>query len=193
MLCFNKEMNKHKLRHSVNTYKLSFLFFKVCTVCLVIFSLGFIIPEQNQMPVKDAKLYDWNPKSFWYYPWGRSRVHKGIDIFAKKGTDILAPTVGLVLFSGQNRLGGNVVLMIGAKWRLHYFAHLETLDVNDLTLVGAGEKIGTVGDSGNAKGKQPHLHYSIRSLFPQVWEYQSETIAAWSRMFYVDPDKFLRS
>lgn len=178
------------------SFKLSRFFsliFKIIILCLVLFSFGFVIPEQNQMPVQGAKLYDWNKNSFWYYPWGRSRVHKGIDIFAKKGTSTLAPTGGLVLFSGQINMGGNVVLMLGPKWRFHYFAHLEDLNTNSFSFVDAGEKIGTVGDSGNAKGKQPHLHYSIRTLFPQFWKYKPETIAAWNRLFYVNPDKFLRS
>lgn len=144
------------------------------------------------MPVQGATAKDWNPKSFWYYPWGRSRVHRGLDIFAKRGTPVVAPTGGFVLYSGHNAMGGNVVLMLGPKWRFHYFAHLQQSRQHRFGFVDAGQQLGTVGTSGNAVGKPPHLHYSIRSLFPQLWQYQPEAIAAWDKLFYVNPDNFLR-
>ena len=57
----------------------------------------FFAPEWPAIPVDGATPADWNPKSFWYGPWGRSGVHKGIDIFAPKGTLVRAPTYGIVL------------------------------------------------------------------------------------------------
>ena len=41
-----------------------------------------LLPETPRIPVSGATAADWNPQSFWYYPWGRSGTHKGIDIFA---------------------------------------------------------------------------------------------------------------
>ena len=166
---------------------------KFIIVSLMIFSFGFVIPEQNQMPVQGASARDWNPESFWYFPWGRSRVHRGLDIFAQQGTPVVAPTGGFVLYSGNIEMGGNVVLMLGSKWRFHYFAHLDKNHAHRFGLVDAGQQLGTVGTSGNARGKPPHLHYSIRSLFPQFWQYNPKTIASWDRTYYVNPDKFLRS
>jgi len=144
------------------------------------------------MPVKNATVRDWNPLSFWYYPWGRSGVHKGIDIFAPQGTPVRATTGGIVLYSGNYGLGGNVVYMLGANWRFHYYAHLNSTMVSTLTPVVAGELIGTVGTSGNAKGKPPHLHYTIKSAFPRFWTYKSRHYSAWNRMYYLDPGKFLQ-
>ncbi len=170
---------------------------KIVIISLMIFSFGFVIPEQNQMPVQGASSRDWNPESFWYFPWGRSRVHRGLDIFAKQGTPVVAPTGGFVLFNGEVLMGGNVVFMIGPKWRFHYFAHLEKIDPKIQSrrfgFVDTGQQIGTVGTTGNAKGKPPHLHYSIRSLYPQFWQYKPQTIAAWKRMYYVNPATYLRS
>ena len=168
------------------------IFGKLIITFLIIFSFGFVLPEQNQMPVQGASARDWNPQSFWYYPWGRSRVHRGLDIFAKTDTPVVAPTGGFILYSGHNDMGGNVVLMLGAKWRFHYFAHLKETQTHRFGFVDAGQQLGTVGTSGNAKGKPPHLHYSIRSLFPQLWKYKSNTVAAWDRVYYVNPDHFLR-
>jgi len=164
---------------------------KLIVSLFVLFGLGFVVPEKNQMPVVGATVRDWNQKSFWYYPWGHNRVHKGIDIFAKTGTNIVAPTSGFVLYSGLDVLGGNVVLILGAKWRLHYFAHLKSTQTNKLGFIDAGEVIGKVGTTGNAKGKSPHLHYSIKTLYPQFWLYNLKTKMAWQRLFYVKPDTFL--
>ncbi len=165
---------------------------KTATLLLLIFLIGLILPEENKIPVKGATLHDWNHQSFWFYPWGNNRVHKGIDIFAHEGTQVIAPTGGLILFSGNISLGGNVIYMIGPKWRFHYFAHLDTSSVNPLSWVNSGDMIGTVGSTGNAKGKAPHLHYSIKSLFPRVWRYNSDKVFAWSRLFYINPSKFLQ-
>lgn len=164
---------------------------KLILLLLLVFSFGFVLPEQHQIPVKGATAKDWNSKSFWYYPWGRSRVHKGIDIFAKNGTTVIAPTGGLVLFNGTVSMGGHVVYMIGPKWRFHYFAHLQESKVNRVGFIDAGQVLGRVGTSGNAAGKSPHLHYSIKSLFPRLWKYNPDTIYNWQRLFFVDPGKYL--
>lgn len=164
---------------------------KTITLLLLFFLLGFIVPEQHRMPVRGASEHDWNSKSFWYYPWGNNRVHKGIDIFSKAGTPVTAPTGGFVLFDGQVSMGGNVVYMIGPKWRFHYFAHLEDSKDRRFGFVDVGQQIGTVGTSGNAQGKPPHLHYSIKSLFPRLWKFDSNAINSWNRLFFVDPGKYL--
>ena len=138
------------------------------------------------MPVAGASAHDWHPDSFWYEPWGASGVHKGIDIFAGHGTPVEAPVAGLVLFSGEWRLGGNVVLLLAPGWRVHYLAHLQQRNVTSATLVGAGHPLGTVGDSGNARGKPPHLHYSIVDLIPRPWRADATT-QGWKKMFFRDP------
>ena len=159
---------------------------------ILIFLCGFLPNESRIMPVKNAMLRDWNERSFWYYPWGLSGVHKGIDIFAKQGTPVWATTGGIVLYSGDNGLGGNVIYMLGANWRFHYYAHLDTLQVSSFTPVVAGELIGTVGTSGNAQGKSPHLHYTIKSAFPRFWTYDRKHYSSWNRTYYLDPGKFLQ-
>jgi len=166
---------------------------KILMLLLIIFVTGFIIPEQHQMPVEGATAKDWNDQSFWYYPWGRSGVHKGIDIFADEGTSVIAPTGGFIIFNGNISMGGNVVYMIGPKWRFHYFAHMQKPANHRLGFIDAGHKIGRVGTTGNAAGKPPHLHYSIKTLYPQFWKYKAKTKAAWDRMFFINPERFLQS
>lgn len=157
---------------------------------VLLFVSGYIIPETKQIPVAGADTSAWNKATFWYEPWGSSGTHKGIDIFSKKGVNTLASTAGLVVYTGHLKKGGNVVAILGPKWRIHYYAHLDSTSVAAFSVVRSGQKIGTVGDSGNAKGKQPHIHYSIVSLLPYPWLVTTES-QGWKKMFYLDPDKFL--
>jgi murein DD-endopeptidase MepM/ murein hydrolase activator NlpD len=136
--------------------------------------------------VQNATNKDWNPYSYWYFPWGKSGVHKGIDIFAKAGTPVLASAAGIVLFKGNIKLGGNVVAVLGPKWRLYYYAHLQKTDVHFLDWVSLGEVIGRVGTTGNATGKPAHLHFSVMTLIPNPAEITTET-QGWKRMFYMNP------
>ena len=59
-------------------------------VLLVIVMAPFAFPENARIPVQGATVRDWNPRAFWYEPWGASGVHKGIDIFAPQGRPVLA-------------------------------------------------------------------------------------------------------
>lgn len=149
-----------------------------------------VAPEWPQVPVQGASSKDWHPKSFWFEPWGRSGVHKGIDIFARTGTPVVAPSYGLVLLRGEIAMGGKVLVVLGPKWRLHYFAHLDSQSAWPGQPVLPGSLLGTVGDSGNARGKPPHLHYSIVSLLPYFWRADGST-QGWKKMFYLDPSQLI--
>lgn len=147
--------------------------------------LGLLLPEGRQVPVQGADSNDWHPQTFWYHPWGQSGVHKGVDIFAASGTPVLASSGGLVLFRGELARGGKVVLLLGPRWRLHYYAHLA--DIADTgPWLWAGEPVGTVGSTGNATGKPPHLHYSLVSMLARVWLADGAP-QGWKKMFYLNP------
>lgn len=142
------------------------------------------------MPVEGATNADYHPETFWYYPWGKSVTHKGVDIFAKEGTKLKSSIHGLVIYSGNIKTGGNVVLILGPKWRFHYFAHLEKINISSLSWASREEFIGTVGSSGNASGKPAHLHYSIITPIPYIWRIDKER-QAWKKMFYLNPIDYL--
>ncbi|WP_424949572.1 M23 family metallopeptidase [Deinococcus sp.] len=98
--------------------------------------------------------------------WGAARSegrrHQGVDIFAPRGTPIRSTTRGRVGRIGEDRLGGRTVTITGPGGYHHYYAHLErypALKVGDWAL--AGMVVGYVGDSGNAAGTPPHLHYGV--------------------------------
>lgn len=159
-------------------------------IALAIMIGGLLVPEGLVIPVQGATPADWNAKSFWFRPWGKSGVHRGIDIFAREGTPVIAACSGYVVFSGQLTDGGNAVAILGPKWRIHYYAHLRTRKVNSGKFVSRGEEIGSVGTTGNAAGKPPHLHYSIITQLPYVWRYKMERFG-FDRMFYLDPNELL--
>jgi murein DD-endopeptidase MepM/ murein hydrolase activator NlpD len=159
---------------------------RIFIIFACILAFGLLLPARGVVPVQNATNNDWNPYSYWYYPWGKSGVHKGIDIFAKAGTPVHSSTAGIVLFKGNIKLGGNVVAVLGPKWRLYYYAHLQKTDVHFLEWVSLGDAIGRVGTTGNAAGKPAHLHFSVMTLIPNPAEITTET-QGWKRMFYVNP------
>jgi murein DD-endopeptidase MepM/ murein hydrolase activator NlpD len=98
--------------------------------------------------------------------WGSARSagrrHEGIDIFAPRNTQVLSATHGIVARRGWNRLGGRVLSVLGPGGYSHYYAHLEAWDLPDVgDWVEAGQVLGYVGNTGNAAGTPPHLHYGI--------------------------------
>jgi murein DD-endopeptidase MepM/ murein hydrolase activator NlpD len=156
--------------------------------------LGLLLPVDPVMPVAGATPADWNPASFWHSPWGASGVHKGIDIFAKSGTPVLAATPGLVVMSGRFGAGGNAVAILGPHARLHYYAHLASIAVSSGEWVRIGRSIGTVGTTGNAAGKPPHLRYTVVTLLPYPWRAVAGLHGVpqgWKQMFFLDPGALL--
>ena len=109
-----------------------------------------------------------------------ARSHEGLDIFAKRGTPVIAPTSGYVSRVGTNNLGGNVVwLRDGRRGQSYYFAHLEKQLVTSGQKVKQGDTLGLVGNTGNAKNTPPHLHfgiYSSGSKDPLAWVKTSEKV-----------------
>lgn len=159
---------------------------KLRLILIIIVLAGFVMPQRFRMPVEKAGKQDYHQKSFWYYPWGKSVTHKGVDIFASKGRNIFSSTDGIILYRGELPRGGKVILVLGPKWRLHYYAHLNEIDMERGIFVKSGSRIGSVGDTGNAAGKPPHLHYSIVTAFPYLWR-ADKSRQGWKKIFYLDP------
>ena len=91
-----------------------------------------------------------------------ARSHEGVDIFAPRGTPVLAPVEGIVTSVRDRGLGGKQVWLRDGKrnWRL-YFADLDSQLVNNLERVKPGDTLGLVGNTGNARTTAPHLHFGI--------------------------------
>jgi len=111
-----------------------------------------------------------DPHSFWD-SFGAPRMsgteyehaHQGTDIMAPAGTPLFAAERGIITKMGTDVLGGMKIWVKGASGTYYYYAHLSRFAegmVNGL-VVEAGAVIGYVGDTGNARGGAPHLHFEI--------------------------------
>jgi hypothetical protein len=120
-------------------------------------------------------------------------THQGIDMVAPKRSLALAAEPGTVKFWAHSATAGCMLYLYGASGTTYYYIHLN----NDLTKqddnrgkcvagtayakglknnakVGAGQVIGYVGDSGDADGAHPHLHFELhpnggRAVDPYPW------------------------
>lgn len=92
----------------------------------------------------------------------KPRAHTGVDMAADEGADILAAADGKVFRTGFDAVNGNyVVLWHGQSGQMTYYAHCKTVEVAQGQQVAQGEKIATVGHTGQATG--PCLHFAISS------------------------------
>ncbi|MDX5443211.1 MAG: M23 family metallopeptidase [Hymenobacteraceae bacterium] len=104
-----------------------------------------------------------NIASFWGDPRdGGGRSHEGIDIFAPRGTPAIAASDGVIGSVRENKLGGKVVFLTDMERRQSlYYAHLDSQLVSAGQRVKTGDTIGLIGNSGNARYTNPHLHFGI--------------------------------
>ncbi|MDQ6910430.1 MAG: M23 family metallopeptidase [Actinomycetota bacterium] len=93
---------------------------------------------------------------------GGTRTHKGNDIFAAFDTPVRAPVDGVLRYSEEG-LGGNAAYVTAPDGTYYYMAHLNGFAPNLTSgaVVTQGQFIGLNGDSGNARGGSPHVHFEI--------------------------------
>ena len=132
---------------------------------LMLFSLAEQqAPARLPIPVRGVTADELSDS--WGSPRSGGRQHQGIDIFARKNQPVISATAGIVTAVGINRLGGQVVKVLGPGLEWHYYAHLDRYGrFKPGDIVRAGDILGYVGDTGNAKGTPYHLHYGIYSRF----------------------------
>ncbi len=93
---------------------------------------------------------------------GGRRVHHGLDIFAPRGTGIVAASPSTVMRAGTRDRGGNIVSLFDQERGIYlYYAHLDEHKTDRGRTVQPGQIIGTVGNTGNALTTPPHLHIGI--------------------------------
>ena len=106
---------------------------------------------------------------------GGVREHHGIDIFAPRGTPVLAAARGMVTRVNETPRGGRVVWVRDEMRSLSlYYAHLDRQLVENGMLVEIGDTLGLVGNTGNARTTPPHLHFGVYRrgegpLDPRPW------------------------
>ncbi len=114
------------------------------------------------MPVVGVSKFDLDDS--WHAPRdGGARVHKGIDIFASRGTPVVAVADGIVSYIGDQHLGGHCVWLTTENGTSFYYAHLDrwAAGMYEGMEVRSGDLLGYVGNTGNAIHTPSHLHFAI--------------------------------
>lgn len=99
----------------------------------------------------------------WGFPRSGGRRHKGVDMFAARGTPVVAVVDGRIKFS-SNSLGGRSTHLYSANGTVYYYTHLDGHpgNISSGQTVAKGTIVGFVGNSGNARYTSPHNHFEIR-------------------------------
>lgn len=87
----------------------------------------------------------------------KSDYHKGADLKAPYGSEVLAMAAGTVTMAQWHYSYGNVVEVDHGNGLSTLYAHLESIDVAEGDKVAQGQQIGTVGSTGNTTGVQCHV------------------------------------
>jgi murein DD-endopeptidase MepM/ murein hydrolase activator NlpD len=95
----------------------------------------------------------------WGAPRPGGRRHVGNDIFAARGTPVLAPVAGVIRLV-HGAVAGNAFYLRGDDGVTYYGAHLDSY-ARGPGRVAAGEVVGAVGSTGNAAPLGAHLHFEI--------------------------------
>lgn len=115
-----------------------------------------------RMPVVGVRTQ--NLDDSWHAPRdGGVRQHKGIDIFASKGTEVVAVSDGIISYIGDQKLGGHCVWLTTENGTSFYYAHLDrwAAGLYEGMEVQSGDLLGYVGNTGNAKWTPSHLHFGV--------------------------------
>ncbi len=90
----------------------------------------------------------------------KTRMHTGIDIGAKQGTNIFAANSGTVIVAGWSSKGyGNYVVIDHGGGTSTLYAHMSKIKVSKGAKVTRGQVVGLIGSTGYSTG--PHLHFEV--------------------------------
>ena len=99
----------------------------------------------------------------WLAPRAGGRYHEGIDLFAARGTPVVAVADGTLFRVGYSGISGNRLWLRDSAGTDFFYAHLDSYAsaAREGALVSKGTVIGYNGDTGDAKGTPPHVHFQI--------------------------------
>lgn len=116
-----------------------------------------------QVPVHNVRPSDLSD-TFMDERGGGERLHEAIDIMAPEGTSVIAAAPGTIEKLFVSDAGGNTIYVRSSDKRtIHYYAHLAKYadGLKEGQRVRRGQRLGTVGSTGNASPEAPHLHFAI--------------------------------
>lgn len=102
---------------------------------------------------------------------GASSYHKGIDIGASYGADIVAAADGTVVFAGYSNSAGNYVTVSHGGGLYTVYMHCSSLNVSKGQSVSRGQVIAKVGSTGISTGNHLHFGVSLNGSYVNPWNY----------------------
>lgn len=103
-----------------------------------------------------------HPRSFtdtWGAPRSGGRRHRGTDVFGAMGGDVLAITAGTIEWTRTGSSAGLWLSLRGDDGDRYWYMHLSGFVAAAGQRVGAGDLIAANGNTGNARGTSPHIHF----------------------------------
>lgn len=104
---------------------------------------------------------------------GASSNHKGIDIGAAYGADIVAADGGTVLVATYSSSGGNYVIIDHGGGLCTVYMHASSLTVSAGQTVSKGQVIAKVGSTGISTGNHLHFGVTLNGVYVSPWGYVS--------------------
>ena len=117
----------------------------------------------NLFPVANGTIEDITHtygKKFTFPGEKNSKMHGGIDIKGKIGTNIIATGDGIITKASAEKDWGNLIIVSHPGGYSTWYAHLQNFNIKEGQQVSKGDVIGFLGNTGKSTG--PHLHYEIR-------------------------------
>lgn len=107
-------------------------------------------------------LLQWPLRGVLYGRFGKKgrEPHDGIDLAAPEGTPVRTARAGRILYAGEQKGYGNIVIVDHGDNLMTLYAHNRDLRVRTGQKVRDGQVVATVGQSGKTSG--PHLHFEVR-------------------------------
>lgn len=106
---------------------------------------------------------------------GKVAFHSGLDLSSELGTSVKAIGAGTVAFAGEQGSYGNLVVLNHQGGQQSRYAHLQDIAVKVGQTVKRGDKLGTVGATGQPTSTQPHLHFEMRYASSVGWVAEDPT------------------
>jgi murein DD-endopeptidase MepM/ murein hydrolase activator NlpD len=118
---------------------------------------AFLAALPPRLPLKSALNSRFGPR---LSPWtGQPEFHHGVDLAARPGTPVKAPSAGVVRFAGTADVYGQSILLDHGAGVATRYGHLQKIGVAPGQHVERGQVIGLTGNTGRSTG--PHLHYEV--------------------------------
>lgn len=122
-------------------------------------SVNFEAAADAEMMVTPTKNYTLSSRFGQPGPYWSSGYHTGLDFAGATGTPIVAADAGKVVTAGPGGAYGNMVEIKHSDGTMTRYAHLSSLNVSVGDAVSRGQRVGSMGSTGNSTG--PHLHFEV--------------------------------